>query len=108
MSVQRCPSCGAPAGNGRFCGVCGMRLVQQPVPPTGPASSASGRAGGPFAPHAPGTVLDGRYRIVRALAAGSMGAVYQAEDLRLGNRPRALKELLQHWGNDVERAEAEA
>ena len=52
-------------------------------------------------------MLERRYRIVGALAAGSMGAVYRAEDLRLGGRPRALKELLQHWGTPKERAEAE-
>jgi serine/threonine protein kinase len=36
-----------------------------------------------------------------------MGAVYRTEDLRIGGRPRAVKELLQNWGTAQERVEAE-
>jgi serine/threonine-protein kinase len=36
-----------------------------------------------------------------------MGAVYKAEDMRLGSRSRALKELLQNGGTPQERDEAE-
>jgi serine/threonine protein kinase len=80
-----------------------MRLAQANItaftPPTLPRNA--------LAPLAPGSVLASRYRVVTALAAGAMGAVYRAEDLRLGGRPRALKELLQHWGTEHERGEAE-
>jgi serine/threonine protein kinase len=45
-------------------------------------------------PAAPGTILHGRYRIERQLALGGFGAVYQAVDLKEGDRAVAVKDMI--------------
>jgi len=53
-----------------------------------------------------GTVLSGgRYKIEMLLASGGMGAVYRAVDTRF-NRPCAVKEMLNEFSNEAERAQA--
>ena len=42
----------------------------------------------------PGAILEGRYEIIRLLAQGGMGEVYEAKDRRVHNRPVALKHSL--------------
>jgi serine/threonine protein kinase len=39
-----------------------------------------------------GMLLQERYRIIRLLARGGMGAVYEAEAVHLGNAPVAVKQ----------------
>ncbi len=48
----------------------------------------------PGAPLAAGHLLDGRYRIKKALGIGGMGRVYLGNDTRLANRPVAVKEMI--------------
>ncbi len=62
-----------------------------PLPASAPATEADLAAG-----------LARRYRIVRRLAAGGMGAVFLAEQVALGNRPVALKVLLRKLLDDPE------
>jgi serine/threonine protein kinase len=58
-----------------------------------PSERTCQRCGTPL-PTAPGTVLHGRYRIEKLLAMGGFGAVYLAVDLRAGNRPVAIKDMI--------------
>ena len=64
----------------------------------------------PLPPLAPGALLDGRYRISRLIAEGGMGAVYEAEAVRIG-RPVAVKVLHPRFAQspiEVERFRREA
>ena len=51
-------------------------------------------------PLEPGTVLRSRYRIVKLIGQGGMGAIYQADDLRLEGRQCAVKETGLDQGAD--------
>src|SRR5215470_1181472 len=54
-----------------------------------------------------GTQLSGgRYRIIRSVAAGGMGAVYRAIDTRFDDEPCAVKEMLDDYHSDIERSQA--
>ncbi len=87
--MRTCEQCGFEANRdtARFCARCGQ----------------------PLSSHAllsEGTVLHERYRVVRVLGKGGMGAVYLVEDLTLYGKYWALKELLERFSDQVEREEA--
>jgi eukaryotic-like serine/threonine-protein kinase len=75
--------------------------TRPPEPEKGPTrpnigtGETDGKRGSKLKPLAEGTVLYGRYEIVRKIGGGGMGAVYLASDNNLGGVLRAVKEMVQ-------------
>lgn len=53
-----------------------------------------------------GTVLNGRYEIIRKIGGGGMGAVYLAGDKNLGGVLRAVKEMVQSYIEEAQQEKA--
>src|SRR5262245_57378684 len=79
---RACPACGVPVASTESTARLGAEEGAEPL-----AEELSGEPQFP-----PGRVLASRYRIVSLLGDGSMGEVYRATDLKLG-QPVALKFL---------------
>ncbi len=80
-----CAHCGQPNRPGAtFCAVCGHTLLS---PATGPLVAPAGEL-------SPGTVLARRYHILRRVAQGGMGAVYEASDDQQPGQCWAIKEMV--------------
>lgn len=54
----------------------------------------------------PGTLLNDRYYIVKRIGGGGMGSVYQARDKRLADRLCAVKEMIELFADEGQRAKA--
>ncbi len=82
---------------------------EQPKPQTASgigASDTDGRRSSKLKPLSEGTVLNGRYEIVRKIGGGGMGAVYLASDSNLGGVLRAVKEMVQSHIEDDQQEKA--
>jgi serine/threonine-protein kinase len=111
--MAACQICGfANRAGAKVCGGCGQPLI------TGPTCSNCGAGNRPQAQRcrvcghpltttsARGTLLAGRYRIIKLIAQGGMGAVYQAEDTRIAGAVWAIKEMMPGGGSQQEIQEA--
>jgi len=104
----------------RYCPTCGLRLTDAPAPiPAAPTTGLDGFASPPaYASQRgsdasanallPGTLLQGRYRIVAVLGSGAFGRVYLADDTQdPATGQVAIKELLDMpFGSPDEKREA--
>lgn len=89
---ETCPQCQRPRTPGvKFCNGCGYRFATI----TGSTTSAAiaQPAGATVAQLSPGSLLNGKYRILKEIGSGGMGAVYLAEDQMLKRRV-VIKTLL--------------
>jgi serine/threonine protein kinase len=92
--VLYCPDCGKINKEmAKFCTKCGCRLTESLLTKELPSASKD---------ITPGTILDHRYKIIRIIERGGMGAVYKAEDLRL-NIICALKEMRENFEREEHR-----
>jgi WD40 repeat protein/tRNA A-37 threonylcarbamoyl transferase component Bud32 len=121
-STVYCDTCGAAnRPTARFCTACGHTMpAASSLPPTVLAGSAVSSpptpptvqaTPPPTSPSLTGRLpansfLKGRYLILSRLGQGGMGAVYQASDTQLGDRPVAVKEMSQKGLDPQELTEA--
>jgi serine/threonine-protein kinase len=112
-----CPDCNAEnEPQSRICGACGHAFKGDPTSLIGPhmtapthatpvsvASQPEPSGSGLLAPD---SILQGRYRITQLLGQGGMGAVYLASDARFSARTCVIKEMLDHFNDPEQRAQA--
>jgi serine/threonine protein kinase len=113
-----CPECGSTIRAGEaVCRVCGARQDSTPLEASPIILEArSGRSEdmpdlkkpkqAPTTQLEPGTLLLDRYLIVQRVGGGGMGSVYQAKDKRLADRLCAVKEMIEMFADQNQRAKA--
>ena len=113
-----CPECGNPVHEEESdCRVCGARQDSTPLAPKAIILEARSRRSEDMpdskkpkhaATHQlePGTLLLDRYLIVQRVGGGGMGSVYQAKDKRLADRLCAVKEMIEMFADQNQRAKA--
>ncbi len=100
FSGNSAPPQSGPAGKEYATPSSSVPYASQSTPP------ASGGGGGSHRRLVAGIELSGgRYKIERSVAAGGMGAVYRAMDVRF-SRPCAVKEMLDDFQNEAERTQS--
>jgi serine/threonine protein kinase len=110
LSASLCPFChGVNRPGASFCVHCGRTLPGGDEPPVvpvpGPGPGVMARAPGPG--NLPvGTVLHDQYQIIRKVAQGGMGAVYEVRDLTQPGTRWAVKEMAQAVLHPEERTQA--
>jgi serine/threonine protein kinase len=90
-------------------GIGATSAANEPKPMTEPnigKSDTDGRRSAKLKPLSEGTLLNGRYEIVRKIGGGGMGAVYLASDNNLGGVLRAVKEMVQAHIEDDQQEKA--
>jgi serine/threonine-protein kinase len=114
-----CPECGAQVkADDAVCGRCNAPQDAPSAPPKPIVLEArSGRVEDsmseskkskqpPTHQLEPGTLLLDRYLIVKRVGGGGMGSVYQAKDKRLADRLCAVKEMIELFADQTQRAKA--
>ena len=112
--MTSCPSCHQDQTEASaYCSACGAALRPELLATVTQEKSSSPVAGSDHSSVSgsshhgqflPGTKVADRYRIVSLVGRGGMGAVYRADDLKLGHTV-ALKFLPQHVASDPKRLE---
>lgn len=69
-------------------------------------NDTDGKKSAKLKPLEEGTVLNGRYEIIRKIGGGGMGAVYLASDNNLGGVLRAVKEMVQSYIEETQQDKA--
>ncbi len=91
-----CSACGAAnQAHDAFCFACGRSLPATTPSPQYPMAGSGNNTPTSLPP--PNLILKQRYHIASQVGKGGFGAVYKAEDIQLGNRLLAVKEMSQ-WG----------